>query len=78
MLCKHEVVGSIPSGSTNVYRTQERRFVKDKFGRSFPLAGEKPAGSFDIVKRYVTPCLTRTPGRVSAVREFWFFDLTDQ
>jgi hypothetical protein len=33
---------------------------------------------FDIVKRCLAACLTRTPGRDSNAREFWFFDLTDQ
>jgi hypothetical protein len=32
VLCKHEVVGSIPSGSTKVWTG-----VKARFGRGFPL-----------------------------------------
>jgi hypothetical protein len=53
VLCKHEVVGSIPSGSTKWLSDQENKF----------LARRKPGG-FDIVNEGSVRTLNRRrPGR---------------
>src|SRR6266853_1937298 len=52
VLCKHEVVGSIPSGSTTLrpsgYAWRSHGMAE---GRSMPAPNGRACGIFDIVKR---------------------------
>ena len=71
MLCKHEVVGSIPSGSTifpndgsDAIMTKLAKRIVRLMKYSVPVRGENRNGEiFYIVKRQITRTSVRVPAR---------------